>query len=58
MCLATPGNGAISVIRVSGPDAFPIVEKLFDPATPEKFTLQAPNTIHLGTIMDRTQGCG
>ena len=49
--IATSGNGAIAVIRVSGPDTFPIVDSLFIPATPGKKLLkQPPNTIHLGTI--------
>lgn len=49
--LATPGHGAISVIRVSGPDAISIVESIFKPATEGKVLQnQAPNTIHFGTI--------
>jgi tRNA modification GTPase len=49
--LATPGHGAISVIRVSGPDAIGIVESIFKPATEGKVLQnQAPNTIHFGTI--------
>ena len=34
--LATAGQGAISVIRVSGPDAIGITESIFQPATPGK----------------------
>ncbi len=50
---ATHGIGAISVIRVSGTESFPIVEKLFHPATPGKIlSQQNPNTIHYGTIRD------
>ncbi len=49
--LATPGHGAISVIRVSGPAAIDIVESIFQPATEGKLLRdQAPNTIHFGTI--------
>jgi tRNA modification GTPase len=49
--LATPGHGAISVIRVSGPAAIDIVESIFQPATKDKVLQnQAPNTIHFGTI--------
>lgn len=48
---ATHGTGAISVIRVSGPDSFPIVEKIFQPASSGKIlSAQPPNTIHFGTI--------
>jgi tRNA modification GTPase len=50
--LATPGHGAISVIRVSGPGAIDIVETIFQPATEGKqLHDQAPNTIHFGTIL-------
>ncbi len=48
---ATGGNGAIHVIRVSGPESYAIVEKLFRPATSDKkLSEQAPATIHFGTI--------
>jgi len=51
--LATPGNGAIAVIRVSGPGAIEIVESIFQSATEGKqLKLQLPNTIHFGTIQD------
>jgi tRNA modification GTPase len=49
--LATPGHGAISVIRVSGPDSISIVESIFKSAIEGKLLeSQAPNTIHFGTI--------
>ncbi|MFH0758724.1 MAG: tRNA uridine-5-carboxymethylaminomethyl(34) synthesis GTPase MnmE [Bacteroidota bacterium] len=49
--LATPGTGAIAVIRISGPCSFEIVEKIFHPATRgKKLSEQKPNTIHFGTI--------
>ena len=49
--LATPGHGAIAVIRVSGPESISITEALFHPATKGKqLSLQEPNTIHFGTI--------
>jgi tRNA modification GTPase len=48
---ATHGTGAISVIRVSGPNSFPIVGKIFKPASSGKIlSAQPPNTIHFGTI--------
>ncbi len=51
--LATPGTGAIAVIRVSGPDAIGITEKIFLPAAKGKILGdQPPNTIHHGTIRD------
>ena len=49
--LATPGHGAIAVIRISGPDAIAITESLFQPATTGKLLKeQQPSTIHFGTI--------
>jgi len=51
--VATHGNGAIAVIRISGPDAIGIVEGIFKPATEGKIlSQQPPNTIHFGTIHD------
>jgi tRNA modification GTPase len=51
--LATAGQGAISVIRISGPDAIGITETIFQPATDnKKLADQAPNTIHFGTIQN------
>ncbi|MDX2429567.1 MAG: tRNA uridine-5-carboxymethylaminomethyl(34) synthesis GTPase MnmE, partial [Bacteroides sp.] len=50
---ATQGSGAIAVIRVSGSNSLPILEKIFRPASSGKIlSLQAPNTIHFGTIQD------
>jgi tRNA modification GTPase len=48
VALATPpGVGAIGVIRLSGKEAWPIVDKLF----PAKDILrQAPNTLHVGFL--------
>ena len=49
--IATSGTGAIAVIRISGPDTFTIVEKIFLPATVGKIlSEQQANTIHFGTI--------
>ena len=50
VALATPsGVGAIAVIRVSGLETFPIVNKLFKGKNLEK---QLSHTIHFGTIRD------
>jgi tRNA modification GTPase len=50
---ATHGSGAISIIRVSGPECHSIVEQVFHPATKGKvLSKQAANTIHYGTIHD------
>ena len=53
--LATPGSGAISVIRISGPDAIQrSLDNIFHPATEGKILKdQPPNTIHFGTIRDQ-----
>lgn len=50
VALATPaGVGAIAVIRVSGSETFPIVNKLFRGKNLEK---QPSHTIHFGTIRE------
>ena len=46
------GVGAISIIRVSGPSAIPIVNKVFDGKDLEKVST---HTIHYGKIMDQTE---
>ncbi|MEN8228628.1 MAG: tRNA uridine-5-carboxymethylaminomethyl(34) synthesis GTPase MnmE [Bacteroidota bacterium] len=51
--LATTGNGAIAVIRISGPDTIRIVDGIFHPATEGKLLQnEVPNTIHFGTIRE------
>ena len=51
--LATPGHGAIAVIRVSGSAAILFTEAIFQAATSGKLLEeQQPNTIHFGTIRD------
>jgi tRNA modification GTPase len=51
--LATPGTGAISVLRVSGPDTFEVVSTIFRSATAGKdIRTQKPNTIHVGALME------
>ena len=51
--IATSGSGAIAIIRLSGPDAYPILEKTFHPASKGLNLASAKaNTIHFGTIMD------
>ena len=52
--LATPGTGALAVIRISGPAAIRIADGIFFPATSGKdLQNQSPNTIHFGTIQDQ-----
>jgi len=50
VALATPpGIGAIGVIRVSGPEAFSIVSRLF---TGKDLAAQPSHTLHLGLLVD------
>lgn len=46
------GVGAISIIRVSGPEAFSIVEKIF---SNKNFKDAPSHTIHYGYIVDKSQ---
>ncbi|WP_108246519.1 tRNA uridine-5-carboxymethylaminomethyl(34) synthesis GTPase MnmE [Muricauda brasiliensis] len=53
VALATPsGTGAIAVIRVSGPDAITLVDRLFKSIKNKKLVEQKSHTIHLGNIVD------
>lgn len=47
-----PGQGAIAVIRLSGPDAITIIEKLFrSPSRSKKLMEQQHNTFHFGSMV-------
>ena len=51
LALASPsGIGAISMLRISGPDSISIVEKIFVGVEKIKLTEQEPNTVQLGYI--------
>lgn len=54
--LATPAGGAIGVIRLSGPDALEITDKVFSWGCPTLSHLRIkdakPNSIHYGTLHD------
>jgi tRNA modification GTPase len=51
--IATPGHGAISIIRVSGPAAVDLVQSVFEPAeSGKRLHDQVPNTIHFGYILE------
>lgn len=53
VALATAsGTGAIAVIRVSGPDAITLVDKLFKSIKGKALAQQKSHTIHLGSIID------
>jgi len=46
-----PGTGGIGIIRISGPDALPLLRKVFAPRTPRShFT---SHTLYYGAIVDR-----
>ncbi|MDR1763716.1 MAG: tRNA uridine-5-carboxymethylaminomethyl(34) synthesis GTPase MnmE, partial [Dysgonamonadaceae bacterium] len=46
-----PGTGGIAVIRVSGPDAFAVCDKIFVPKNNGKLSDFQANTVHFGTIV-------
>ena len=51
-----PGSAAIAVIRLSGPNAIQIADKVFiSKKEGKKLINQPPNTIHFGTIQDAEQ---
>ena len=53
VALATPsGAGAIAVIRVSGPDAVPVVASVFQSVKGKELQKQKSHTLHLGYIKD------
>ncbi|MSR77827.1 MAG: tRNA uridine-5-carboxymethylaminomethyl(34) synthesis GTPase MnmE [Candidatus Omnitrophica bacterium] len=51
--IATPiGEGGISIIRLSGPQAFEIAEKIFQPLGRQAFADFPSHTVHLGNILE------
>ena len=51
-----PGNGAIAIVRLSGPGAIEITDGIFRSITKgKKLKGQAPNTIHFGAVYDRDE---
>ena len=55
--LATPpGSSAIALIRISGPDAFSICKKIFQPRKKDTDLSQVPShTIHFGNIVYKSE---
>ncbi|MGL4738886.1 MAG: tRNA uridine-5-carboxymethylaminomethyl(34) synthesis GTPase MnmE, partial [Cellulosilyticaceae bacterium] len=47
-----PGVGGIGIIRVSGPDAVEIVDRVFQSASKKTLTEAPSHTIHYGHILD------
>ncbi len=53
VALATPaGAGAIAIIRLSGPKAFQIADKVFESVSDKSLLNQATHTVHLGYIKE------
>lgn len=51
--ISTPfGEGGIGIVRISGKDAFLILQKIFSPKNPKNWHKVESHTIHLGNIMD------
>ncbi len=50
-----PGEGAIGIIRLSGPDAGEIVSGIFKPVNPKSWNQATSYTLHLGTLSFRSQ---
>ena len=48
--IATALGGALGVVRVSGPDAVTIVDKVFSPKGKASLSLSKPNTLHYGVL--------
>lgn len=56
--LATPTGGAIAVVRLSGPEAIAITDKLFRPASGKPLAEAKANTLHYGEIVINKTGKG
>jgi len=55
--IATPvGEGGIGIVRLSGPDAANILERLFVPASPLPGGRPQPRALHYGHIVDPATG--
>lgn len=46
-----PGEGGIAIVRISGKDALPILERIFVPARPGRWK---PYRMRYGHVVDRT----
>lgn len=54
--VATPAGGAISLIRISGPDAISITDKVFKPSSGKPLQERKPYSLCYGQIIDNTDG--
>lgn len=48
--IATALGGALGVVRVSGPDAVTIIDKVFSPKGKASLAMSKPNTLHYGVL--------
>ncbi len=48
-----PGEGGIGIIRISGPKAHILLQKIFHPAS--KREIYQPRTLYLGNIIDKDE---
>ncbi len=53
--IATAQGGAIGTIRVSGPDAISMTERIFTPATGRPLSERTPYTLIFGRILDKEE---
>lgn len=55
--ISTPsGEGAIAIVRISGPEAIPIADRLFQAAGAKRLAKQPTHTIHYGHLEDIATG--
>ena len=47
-----PGNGGVGIIRISGPDAYTVLQKVFRPRRMPQDGRFAPRYMYLGTVQD------
>ncbi|MFW6370383.1 MAG: tRNA uridine-5-carboxymethylaminomethyl(34) synthesis GTPase MnmE [Bacteroidota bacterium] len=48
---SAPGNGALAIIRVTGSESYPIVDKIFSAADKQSILEKQANTLHFGRIV-------
>ncbi|MFH1665591.1 MAG: tRNA uridine-5-carboxymethylaminomethyl(34) synthesis GTPase MnmE [Candidatus Omnitrophota bacterium] len=51
-----PGEGGIGVVRMSGPDALLIADRIFEPAAGGKVSGRKSHTVHYGCVRTPAQG--
>ena len=46
--------GSIGIVRISGPESFDVIRRIFRPAHPARFSKMETHTIHYGHILSET----